>query len=516
MALTPSPAPHDPGTTGHTGDMTSLWLDGSPAVGSDPLPHDHDVEDLVVGAGLTGLTTALLLARAGRRVAVVEARYVGAGTTGNTTAKLSLLQGTRLSQILERQSQEVAQAYVEANREGMEWLLRFCEEHAVPVQRRDAVTYAASADQLGRARDEHSAARSLGLDVTWVDDLDVPFPHVGGTLLADQAQFDPMDVLAALAASFRDHGGTIHEGSRVVDVSRTGRPQARLEDGTHIDADTVMLATGTPILDRGLYFAKLEPLRSYALAFDLPGGPLDMYLSAGSPSRSVREALAADGSRHLLIGGSGHVVGRGGSTIAHLDELRDWTEQHFPGARETHAWSAQDYKSHDGIPYVGELPRGGGHIFLATGFDKWGMSNAVAAGRSVSARILGEPPSWATRMNRRITRPSGALQIASLNAGVGVAGVSTFVGAEARSVDRVPAEGEGYVGRSQGVKRTAVSTVDGVTCALSAVCTHLGGTVQWNDAEKSWDCPLHGSRFAADGSVLEGPATTPLRPAEDG
>ncbi|QBX56429.1 FAD-dependent oxidoreductase [Nocardioides seonyuensis] len=495
--------------------MTSLWLDGSATLGSDPLPHDHDVDDLVVGAGLTGLTTALLLARAGRRVAVVEARYVGAGTTGNTTAKLSLLQGTRYSQILERQSQQVAQAYVEANREGMEWLLRFCEEHEVPVQRRDAITYAATSEHLRAARGEHDAARSLGLDVAWVESFDVPFPHVGGTLLAAQAQFDPMDVLAALVASLREHGGTLHEGSRVVDVSRTGRPQAQLEDGTRVNAETVMLATGTPILDRGLYFAKLEPLRSYALAFDLPGDSIDMYLSAGSPSRSVREAVGADGSRRLLIGGSGHVVGRGGSTIAHYDELRSWTEQHFPGARESHAWSAQDYKSHDGIPYVGELPRGGGNIFLATGFDKWGMTNAVAAARSVSARILGEPPSWARTMSRRITRPSGALQIASLNAGVGVAGVSTFIDAEARSVERVPAEGEGYVGRSRGVSRTAVSTVEGVTCALSAACTHLGGTVQWNDAEKSWDCPLHGSRFAPDGTVLEGPATTPLRPAED-
>src|ERR1700712_4134498 len=145
--------------------MTSLWLDGRSPITDDELPLDVPLDDLVVGAGLTGLVTALLLARAGRRVAVVEARHVGAVTTGNTTAKLSLLQGTHLSRILGHQSQKVAQAYVEANREGMEWLLRFCEEHGVDVQRRAAFSYAASKDEVATARKEDDAARSLGLDV---------------------------------------------------------------------------------------------------------------------------------------------------------------------------------------------------------------------------------------------------------------------------------------------------------------------------------------------------------------
>ena len=384
--------------------MRSLWLDRTLTPVNDPLPEA--VDDLVVGAGLTGLTSALLLARSGRRVAVVEARHVGAVATGNTTAKLSLLQGTKLSRMLRLQSTSVVRAYVEANLEGQQWLLRFCSDHDVPVQTRDAITYAATPSEISTARDEHEAAQKAGLDVRWVDALDVPFPFHGGTLLPDQAQFDPMDVLDALVAQLHAQGGSVHEGRRVVSVSKHGRPRATLDDGSTVEAENVILATGTPILDRGLYFAKVEPLRSYALAFDTPEVPDGMFLSAGSPTRSIRDAPVSDGGRKLLVGGNGHSVGRTTSELAQVDDLRAWTAEHFPGAVETHAWSAQDYRSHDGIPYVGHLPRGGGHIYLATGFDKWGMTNGVAAARNITAQILGDKPSWARPLGRRVTRPA--------------------------------------------------------------------------------------------------------------
>ena len=491
--------------------MTSLWLDRALVPSTDPLPER--VDDLVVGAGLTGLTAALLLARAGRQVAVIEARHVGAVTTGNTTGKLSLLQGTKLSRMLGLQSKAVVEAYVGANLEGQQWLLRFCADHDVPVQTRDAVTYAATESEVDAARQEHDAAQTVGLDVRWVDTLDVSFPFHSGTLLPDQAQFDPMDVLETLVAQLHEHGGTVHEGRRVVAVSKHGRPRATLDDGSTVEAEHVILATGTPMLDRGLYFAKVEPLRSYALAFDTADVPDGMFLSAGSPTRSIRDAPVTDG-RRLVVGGNGHPVGRTDSELEHLDGLREWTAQFFPGAVETHAWSAQDYRSHDGIPYVGHLPRGGGHIHLATGFDKWGMTNGVAAARNITARILGDKPSWAGPLGRRVTRPQGAFNIVRTNAGVGVAAARSLLGVDLTGVDADPAEGEGVVGRD-GVLPTAVSTVDGRTCAVSAVCTHLGGLLSWNDAEKSWDCPLHGSRFAPDGSVLEGPATKPLAQRED-
>ncbi len=471
--------------------MTSLWLDRSTPLPDDELPSGA-VDDLVVGAGLTGLTTALLLARAGRRVAVVEARSVGAVTTGNSTAKLSLLQGTHLSRVLQHQTKQVATAYVDANREGMEWLLRFCDDHDVAVQRRAAVTYAASESELSAARDEHEAAKQLGLAVRWQDWLDVPFPAYGGTVLEEQAQFDPMEVLTALAQQLRAHGGTLHQGHRVTSLSRTTHHGVRLDDGTVLVADQVVLATGTPILDRGLYFARLEPQRSYGLAFEGVTPPDGMFLSAGSDSRSVRDAPST-GEPLLLVGGSGHTVGRTRSELEHLERLREWTGEHFPAAVETHAWSAQDYRAHDAVPHFGTLLGGGGRVHVATGFEKWGMTNAVVAARAISGRILGKVPAWAEVMEARSTHPSDALEVAKMNAGVALALTAGGVRAAA---ERLP-------GRPD--HPTAAD------CGVVGVCTHLGGILKWNDAESSWDCPLHGSRFAADGEVLEGPATRALR-----
>ena len=471
--------------------MTSLWLDRARPIADDGLPGENELLDvLVVGAGLTGLATALLLARAGRRVAVVEARHVGAVTTGNTTAKLSLLQGTHLSRIRRHQSRQVATAYVEANREAMAWLLRFCDDHGVEVQRRPAATYAATRGERADVEAEHRVAGSLGLPVRWQDELEVPFPSFGATVLAEQAQFDPMHVLAALVDQLRVHGGTLHQGRRVTGVSRLGTPTVRLEGGETLRADQVVLATGTPILDRGLYFAKLEPMRSYGLAFQGVEPPEGMYLSAGSASRSVRDAPDG-GGRLLLVGGEGHVVGRTRSELAHVDALRSWTETWFPGAVETHHWSAQDYRSHDGIPFIGALPRGGGRIHVATGYEKWGMTNAVVAARTISAQLLGSKPSWARTIGRRITRPSGAAEMVRTNVGVGLA-LAQGVARVAR--DRLPGG----------------APAAGPPCRVVGVCTHLGGLLKWNDAEESWDCPLHGSRFTADGEVLEGPATRPL------
>ncbi|WP_459793567.1 FAD-dependent oxidoreductase [Arthrobacter sp. AD-310] len=511
--------------------MTSIWLDRSTQFTSDPFEPDSKYDTVVAGAGLTGLVTALLLARSGQRVLVLEARFPGAVTTGNTTAKVTLLQGTFLSQLARQYPQRQVQAYVDGNREGQAWLLRYLDEHGVPYQRRDAYTYAATAQGTEKLREEVSAGTTAGLEVEYVRDANLPFAVHGAARLRDQAQIHPMDVLDTLVADIRDRGGAIVSGVRLQDVTGDLPSVVQTNRGT-VRADRVVLATGIPVLDRGLYFAKLKPSRSYAAALELQEGqepPPGMYISVEQPTHSLRD-LEHNGRRLLLVGGHGHHVGRADSEKAHLRGLLEWTRQHYPGAVTTHTWSAQDYMATNLMPFFGKLPRGKGHVYFGTGYNKWGMTNAVAAALGISADILGGNVPWADTIHHRVTAASGALSAVALNAGV-AAKLATGWGALAaeglktegakvlrRGKDQpaspppapvVPAEGEGKVYR-EGTRPVAVSTVDGTTCKLSAVCTHLGGIVHWNDNELTWDCPLHGSRFTSDGKLLEGPATKDL------
>ena len=262
---------------------------------------------------------------------VIEARSAGAVATGNTTAKLSLLQGSQLSSISRHHSSAVVKSYVEGNREGQAWLLRYCDDHDIPYQRRTAYSYATTDSGASTLRRELELSQQAGLATTWVDDLELPFPTTGGISLADQAQFDPMDVINALVAGLRAEGGRLHTGVRVTGVD-LGDPCTVETDAGDVQAERVVIATGTPILDRSLYFAKLEPHRSYAISYtgvDAP--PQGMYLSVDQPTRSLRTAPRDDGSELLLVGGNGHGVGRARSEQGHLDELRDWAGRALPG-----------------------------------------------------------------------------------------------------------------------------------------------------------------------------------------
>jgi glycine/D-amino acid oxidase-like deaminating enzyme/nitrite reductase/ring-hydroxylating ferredoxin subunit len=494
--------------------MTSLWLDREKTFSSDPFQAGTKYDTVVAGAGLTGLVTALLLARSGQRVLVLEARYPGAVTTGNTTAKVSLLQGTVLGSLSRQYSDKQVQAYVEANREGQAWLLRYLDENALPYQRRDAYTYATTGDGAERLREELIAATTAGLNVEYVLDAGLPFPIQGALMLADQAQINPMDVLDALLLDVRARGASVAGGVRLQDVTGRGPVTVQTDQG-NVTADHVVLATGTPVLDRGLYFAKLKPHRSYAAALELPQGltpPPGMYLSAEEPTHSLRD-YEADGRRLLLVGGHGHHVGRTTSEKSHLSGLLDWAGSHFPGAAATHTWSAQDYQATNLMPFFGKLPRGRGKILFGTGYNKWGMTNAVAVALGISADILGGKLPWADTIHHRITSPAGAAQAVTLNAKVAANLATGWV--KLASDGTPPADGAGKVYRD-GARPVAVSTVGGTTCRLSAVCTHLGGIVHWNDSEQTWDCPLHGSRFSNDGQLLEGPATRKLPPAGKG
>ncbi len=499
--------------------VTSLWLTDRPeppwtASRLDEGPPSADV--IVVGAGITGLMTAVLLARAGKDVLALEARTVGSCATGNTTAKISLLQGSQLSKVVPRHGKDLARAYVDGNREGQDWVLNHCQSHGIAVQREDAYTYAQSAKGVPSARAELKACQAVGLPAVWDDDADVPFPYHGGVRLPDQAQFDPMPFLDSLATELLGRGGRLVEHTRVRRVSSRGSGvRVHVNDAAQRDvelrAGRLVLATGIPILDRGGYFARVKPSRSYCLAFKVPGTVTrPMMISTDSPTRSVRYTPVADGEL-LIVGGAGHTVGREKSPNQALEELSSWARKHYPGAVQTHFWSAQDYTPIDHLPYVGPILPNSESIFVATGFNKWGMTNGAAAALALSSRILGGRMDWARAFASWSPHElSGLLTAMQANLEVGFNLTKGWITPAIRTGRRSPANGEGGVVSGPPWHLEARSRINGTEHRVSPVCPHLGGIVNWNDADQAWECPLHGSRFAPDGTLLEGPATRDL------
>lgn len=489
----------------------SLWRDGAPAFPTSPFPAGRQVDVAVVGAGLTGLITALQAARAGLSVAVLEAREVGAGASGATTAKATLLQGTRLSTLTRTHNQELAGSYLAANRAGLSWVNDFCRDHGVDTQSTTAVTYAATREGVAQVEAEHRVAQALGLPTVYRDDLQTSFPVQAAVELADQRQLNPVHLLAALVQAIHDAGGTVTEHTRVTDVEAAKERVALTTTAGPLTAGQVVLATATPILDKRATTMKLIPQRSYLCAFDpapateIPDG---MFISAEIPTYSLR-TYTHEGKTKLLVGGQGHRTGDSHPTASHLEALTEWTMTYFPGARRTHAWSAQDFHPVEMIPHVEALSWGHGRVFFAGGYSKWGLAAAPAAALQLVDLLQGLPPKLT------FGHPSllGTLKTAVTKqaASVPVSEARNLANVITGSDDRQGGASDGATVFREGAHLVGETVVDGRPCRVSLVCPHMGGTPAWNEVEKSWDCPLHGSRFSPDGTLLEGPAVKDLK-----
>jgi len=506
--------------------MTSLWKHGLEPVTGTTFDDGASHEVVIVGAGITGLSTALMLVRSGFDVAVVETGDVAELATGSNTGKVSLLQGTTLSGLRRHHPARLVRAYAEANRSGAEWVAGIAAELGVPSTRRTAYTYAQDAGGVRAVEDEHEAATEAGIEtrIVGVDEMaQVPFPIVRAVALDDQLALDPARFARALADAFVAEGGRLYTRTPVRRVSVVGTPTVHTDAGD-LSAHRVVLATATPIMDRGLYFAKTGGLRSSCVSFALDGDAFDgMYLSTDDPTRSIRVVRQGDGpveAPQLIVGGAGHPVGREDSALALVDELIAWARRHLPIGEETHRWSAQDYRSHNLVPFVGTLPRSLGRVSFATGYAKWGLSNGPAAAMRLVSELRGEKlrdrPRWMVVIGTRMTVPADLAQGAVENASVAREAARGWVAAESTAVPVPrPGEGEGIVAQRSG-KPVGIATTGGVTRAVDAVCPHLGGVLSWNDLECTWDCPLHASRFAPDGTRIEGPAVADLRRLDDG
>jgi Rieske Fe-S protein len=272
-----------------------------------------------------------------------------------------------------------------------------------------------------------------------------------------------------------------------------------------------VIATHFPFPDRALYFARMHAERSYCIAAPLPGPPPEgMFISASSPTRSIRSHPVED-RELLIVGGEGHKVGQGGPTSRRYRALIEFAREHFGVEEVAYRWSTQDNFSVDGAPLVGKLTPWSRAIYVATGFRKWGLAMGAAAAEMLTDAIAGRENEWLRFFDTsRLTPTASATSLVEENANAGFHFLADRV--TRRSTDSTEGlePGGGKVASRRGRQVAISRNEEGVTQAVSARCTHLGCIVAWNDAERSWDCPCHGSRFAPDGSVLQGPATSPL------
>jgi glycine/D-amino acid oxidase-like deaminating enzyme/nitrite reductase/ring-hydroxylating ferredoxin subunit len=495
----------------------SVWLATTEQPQYPSLQADLDVDVAVVGGGIVGLTTALLACRQGARVALLEARQVGHGTSGNTTGKVTSQHSLLYNSLIRRHGEEKARQYAEANQAAVHRVAELTDELGIDCDLTWAPSYVWTREPRRRAsiEAEFLAARRLGLPATLSESTELPFPVAAAVGFDDQVHFHAGRYLAGLAAGLTEAGAEVFENTRVLDISerRDVVELATSGPGT-VRAQQVVLATLLPIRYAGAYFARTRPTRSYGIALRLRGdAPKGMGIGIDSPSRSTRPWLDP-GNEGLIVVGNDHETGKQQDTAAAYRDLEAWARDTFDVEAVDYRWSSQDFTTPDKLPYVGRAPLTS-RTLVATGFAKWGLSAGTAAAAILTDILADRDNPWLPAFDAtRIGGPRTLAGVVKDNLEVGKDFVCGHVGRlKASSLEHL-APGEGRVvevgGQHVGAYRDPARRVH----AVSIVCSHLACTLTWNNAETSWDCPCHGSRFDIDGSVIDGPAVTPLRQVE--
>lgn len=493
----------------------SYWMRSSDSTRFPPLTEDTTVDVAVVGAGIAGLSAAWEAAESGRSVAVVEADRIAAGVSGHTTAKLSAQHGLVYDRLRRTRGAEGARLYARSQQEAVERVAALSATLGIDCELERAPSYTYSVDDASvpALRAEARAAREAGLDAEYVEETDLPFAVAGAVRVGGQAQFHPRAYLLGLAAALVRRGGRIYERSRVVRLTEGAPCRVATGSGATLTARDVVVATHYPVFDRALLFARLSPRRELVVAapIEAASAPGGMYLTEDGDKRSVRTAPLPDGKRLLIVTGENFTPGTGdaGERFLRLDA---WMRKRFPVEDTAYRWAAQDNDPSDTVALAGPLHAGARHTYVATGFGGWGMSGGVMAGRLIAGLLDGRPPAWAELYDPRRLRPVLREAPALLRFQAEVA--RHFIGdrlrpARADGVDGI-APGTGAVVRVNGSRCAVYRADDGTLHAVSARCTHLGCLVAFNSAERTWECPCHGSRFDVDGAVLQGPAVRPL------
>jgi glycine/D-amino acid oxidase-like deaminating enzyme/nitrite reductase/ring-hydroxylating ferredoxin subunit len=495
---------------------TSIWMETASLPRFTSLQEKISADVCVVGGGIAGLTAAYLLLKEGKSVVLIEAMEIGAGESGRTTAhffppddryfEIERAFGTGTAHL-------VADSYRQAT-DLVESIVR-TEKIACDFERLDGYLFSLSSDGYADLDKELAAAFRAGVAVNKV--VQVPglsFDTGPALRFSNQAQFHPLKYLSGLAEAIARHGGRMYTGTRALDVAGDDQSQLITTGSGQIRAGAVVMATNTPINNRVVLHTKQAGYRTYVIGLRVPKGSVPRILlwDTGDPYYYVRLATpdqqAADDM--LIVGGADHKVGQDEHPEHRYDEIEAWVRSRYPMAGVVDfKWSGEVMEPADGMAYLGRNPMDNRNVYIITGDSGNGMTHCTAGAMLVTDLIMGRENRWASVYDpsRKVTHGISAFIRDQANT------LSQYrdwlTGGEVDSPQEIAA-GQGAILRQDEKKLAVYRDANGGLHAFSAACTHLGCVVSWNSAEKSWDCPCHGSRFDIHGEVLHGPAVTSL------
>lgn len=494
----------------------SIWRQGISRAGYPRLERNLDVDVAIVGGGITGLTAALMLKRAGKTVAVLEGRRIGDGVTGRTSAHLTVALDQPLSSLTSKFGQAGAHLAVESSRAAIDTIESLASTLGIDCefQRVPAFRWTESPSHVAGLEDEAQRYRQAGIEVRQLEALPFPAFAVAALRFEQQAVFQPLRYLEGLAQAVMGDGSHVFERTRVTRWDDGSPCRLRAASGATVTAQDVVLATHSPI---GLLISlhtRLEPLTSYVLVARVSDPPpLGLYFDTAEPYHYIRAVSPAEPDL-LVIGGADTKTGHAADTDACYRRLEEFARTRFAVSAIERRWSAELFEPADGLPYIGKLP-GSEHVWVSTGYSGTGLTYGTVGGLLLPDLILQHENGWADLYRPSRVKPiASARKMVTENASVAYRWLTDRLtpAPDDRGADLMP--GEGKLARVNGRKLALFRDSTGGLHAMSPKCTHAGCIVAWNAADRTWDCPCHGGRYDAEGKVIAGPPMADLRPAE--
>jgi glycine/D-amino acid oxidase-like deaminating enzyme/nitrite reductase/ring-hydroxylating ferredoxin subunit len=482
------------------------------------LTGDTEADVVIVGGGITGITAAYLLVKEGLQVTLLEAGSILNGTTGHTTAKITAQHGLIYDELISHFGKEKAKLYYQASMDALSFIKTTVKDQQIEcdLNEEDAYLYTNSSNYTQKIINELKAYEKLGIEGEFLSEIPIPVKMKAAIVMKKQAQFHPLKYLSKLVEYLSQNGCSIYENTTAVDIEKGERPVVTTRDDHKITCRNVIISSHFPFFDKtGAFFARMYAERSYVLGVktekEFPGG---MYINAEQPTRSLRYA-EMDGEKLVLFGGESHKTGHAMNTIKLYESLAEFAQETFGIKEIPYRWSAQDLITLDKIPYIGPITANNPNIYVATGYRKWGMTNGTTAAMLITDLILKKENRYEELFTpSRFNADPSLRKVVTQNLQVAKDLIEGKLELPAKYPEELGTD-EGAAVTVNGKRAGAYKDEEGKLYIVDTTCRHMGCELEWNNGERTWDCPCHGSRYSYKGEVVEGPAEVPLKQIEN-